>query len=74
MLPQEGPGERFDVEEFYRRVADVEDLAEPAEARRHARAVAAGMKSALSEGELNDVLAQLSPDYDDLFAATGPVH
>ena len=74
VLPSEGPGERFDVEGFYQRVAE-EEGTDPARARQHARAVAAALKNAITPGELNDVRAQLPEDYaEDLFALSGPVH
>lgn len=73
MLPSRGAGDPFSVEEFYRRVAKTEGSHDPLAARRHARAVAGALKSALSPGELRDVLAQLPADYEDLFATRGPV-
>ncbi len=72
-LPAEGPGERFGVEEFYRRVANYEPgECTPQEARRHARAVAAALKASLSGGEFGHIAAQLPSDFDDLLG-TGPV-
>lgn len=72
-LPEQGSGERFGVDEFYRRVAEGEGV-DVGGARQHARAVAAALKAAITPGELNDVLAQLPPDYAELFAVSGPVH
>jgi len=72
-LPQEAPGERFGVQELYRRVAEAEGC-DGHTARQHARAVGAVLKAALSPGELDDVLSQLPEDYQDLFATSGPVH
>lgn len=73
VLPDQGSGERFGVEEFYQRVADSEGC-DRATARQHARAVAAVLKNAITAGELNDVLSQLPADYEDLFATSGPVY
>lgn len=72
-LPEHGPGERFGLDEFYRRVAEAEGH-DATTARQHARAVAAALKSGIAPGELNDVLAQLPDEYDELFAVSGPVH
>ena len=72
-LPESGPGERFGVEEFYRRVAEEEHRdCTPAQARQHARAVVAALRVGLSEGEFDDFAAQLPKDYDDLLG-TSPV-
>jgi uncharacterized protein (DUF2267 family) len=72
-LPQTGPGQRFDVAEFYRRVAQAEGRGcSPQQARQHARAVAAALKVGLSAGEWNDLTAQLPDDYADLLG-TEPV-
>lgn len=72
-LPEQGAGERFGVEDFYRRVAEVETLgASEQDGRRHARAVMAALKAGLTGGEFDQIATQLSPDYDDLLS-TGPV-
>jgi uncharacterized protein (DUF2267 family) len=72
-LPGEGRGERFGVDDFYRRVADAEPgECSPEEGRRHARAVIAALKSSITGGEFDEIAAQLSPDYADLLG-TGPV-
>ncbi len=72
-LPAEGAGERFGVDEFYRRVAEEEpgDCTVD-EARRHARAVLAALKNSLTGGEFNQIANQLPGEYDDLLG-TGPV-
>lgn len=71
-LPAEGAGERFGVDAFYQRVAEAEPWdASPEEARRHARAVMATLKVALTGRELDHVAEQLPPDYADLLG-TGP--
>ena len=73
MLPSDGPGERFDVDTFYERVAAQEgDGVTVAQARQHARAIAKGLETALSDGEWNDVVSQLPKDYAD-FLGTEPV-
>lgn len=73
MLPSDGPGERFDVDTFYERVAAQEgDGVTVAQARQHARAIAKGLETALSDGEWNDFTSQLPKDYAD-FLGTEPV-
>ena len=73
-LPAEGAGERFGVDEFYRRVAQYEPgEGTPEEARRHARAVVAALKSSVTGGQFDQVAGQLPSDYDDLLGA-GPIH
>lgn len=72
-LPAEGAGERFGVDDFYRRVADAEPWeSTPQEARRHARAVMAALKQSLTGREFDQISDQLPSDYDDLLG-TGPV-
>lgn len=70
-LPSDGPGDRFDVEEFYRRVAADEGVAEH-EGRRHARAVMAAISVAVTDAEYGNLAAQLPGDYEDLLQ-TGEV-
>ncbi len=73
MLPSDGPGERFDVDTFYERVAAQEgDGVTVAQARQHARAIAKGLETALSDGEWHDFTSQLPKDYAD-FLGTEPV-
>ncbi|MDD7966349.1 DUF2267 domain-containing protein [Actinomycetospora lemnae] len=72
-LPSEGGGERFDVDTFYRRIADQEgDDVTVAQARQHARAIAKGLETALSGGEWQNFTSQLPTDYQD-FLGTEPV-
>lgn len=72
-LPLEGHGEPFGVQEFYDRVASAEEHGcTGQQARHHARAVAAAIKSAVEPGEFANLAAQLPADYDDLLGA-GPV-
>ncbi|UJS17306.1 MAG: DUF2267 domain-containing protein [Candidatus Jettenia sp.] len=62
--------EGFDLNEFFRRVCQKEGGGiELPDAVYHARAVVSVLCDAVSPGELNDILAQLPPDYDDLFEA-----
>jgi uncharacterized protein (DUF2267 family) len=69
-----GSGERFGIEEFYERVARAEGGGcTPDDARRHARAVMSAVKAAVSDGELEDVRAQLPAGYDDLLTSGGAV-
>jgi uncharacterized protein (DUF2267 family) len=67
-LPERAPGERFGVEEFYRRVAEREGT-DPATARRHARAVMMVPRQAVTSGEFDDLLSQLPKEYAELVAA-----
>jgi uncharacterized protein (DUF2267 family) len=63
-LPISGPGERFDLAEFYRRVAAREERdTDSNTAREHARAVMRVVLDAVSAGERSDVVAQLPADY-----------
>jgi uncharacterized protein (DUF2267 family) len=55
------------VEEFVERVARELEIA-PEEARTRARAVFGTLREAVTWGELEDVLAQLDPEYADLLA------
>lgn len=72
-LPSDGPGERFDVDTFYERIAaeEGEGVTVP-QARQHARAIAKGLETALSGGEWNNFTSQLPADYAD-FLGTEPV-
>jgi uncharacterized protein (DUF2267 family) len=58
--------ERFPVEEFVRRVGEREGVP-AADARRHARAVLTTLEDE-AEDRLAYLRAQLSPDYEELFA------
>jgi uncharacterized protein (DUF2267 family) len=72
-LPSEGGGERFDVDTFYQRIAEQEgDGVTVAQARQHARAIAKGLETALSDGEWQNFTSQLPTDYQD-FLGTDPV-
>lgn len=72
-LPSEGPGEKFDVDTFYERIAAEEgEGVTVAQARQHARAIAKGLETALSGGEWNNFTSQLPADYAD-FLGTEPV-
>jgi uncharacterized protein (DUF2267 family) len=74
-LPPVGAGERFDVNEFYRRVAALEgDSCTAPKARRHARAVVAALKASVSPAEFEDVAAQLPGDYADLLSREPVIH
>jgi uncharacterized protein (DUF2267 family) len=71
-LPAEGAGERFTVDDFYKRVADAEPGdCSPEEGRRHARAVMSALRNSLTGHEFDHIAAQLPSDYDDLLG-TGP--
>ena len=75
-IPDDAPGERFDVSTFYGRVAEAEraegQQVTDAQARQHARAVAKGLETALSDGEWRNFTSQLPADYADLLG-TEPV-
>jgi uncharacterized protein (DUF2267 family) len=69
-----GQAERFDLEEFYRRVAAEEGHGcTPEQARQHARAVTAALREAVG-GEYTDLLAQLPGDYADLMHTENVQH
>jgi uncharacterized protein (DUF2267 family) len=73
VLPAEGGGERFGVETFYERIAEQEgDGVTVAQARQHARAIAKGLETALTDGQWQDVTSQLPQDFQD-FLGTEPV-
>lgn len=65
-LENDRPDEAFGVDEFFERVGTREKVDVP-DAAHHARAVISVVKEAVSKGQVNDVLAQLSPEYDPLF-------
>jgi uncharacterized protein (DUF2267 family) len=69
-----GAGERFSLDEFYRRVSEREGEDLP-KAAFHARAVIRVLNEAVSKGEINDILAQLPPEFDRFFqeAVEGPM-
>ncbi|OAA23342.1 hypothetical protein UG55_103839 [Frankia sp. EI5c] len=85
VLPPTGRGERFGIEEFYRRVAEREGTeregteqegrgCDQAHARQHARAVVAALKASISPGEFEDVAGQLPNDYADLLGREPIIH
>jgi uncharacterized protein (DUF2267 family) len=61
-------GERFSLDEFFRRVSQREAVDLP-EAVFHARAVIEVLSEAVSQGEMDDVRAQLPAEFDRLFEA-----
>ncbi|NMO91002.1 DUF2267 domain-containing protein [Actinomycetospora sp. TBRC 11914] len=75
-IPDDAPGERFDVTTFYQRIAEAERAegreVTDAQARQHARAIAKGLETALSNGEWRNFTSQLPKDYAD-FLGTEPV-
>ncbi|MBD3182446.1 DUF2267 domain-containing protein [Candidatus Poribacteria bacterium] len=84
-LPQEigvylrdaGDTERFDLDEFFERVNKIEKSSvDLAESVHHARAVISVVKDAISEGEINDILAQLPDEFEPLFksGSEGPMN
>ena len=73
-LPPTGAGEPFGVEDFYRRVAEVEGRGcTPDGAREHARAVVATLKAGVPEDEFADLTAQLPADYREDLLSTAPI-
>ncbi|SFQ65369.1 Uncharacterized conserved protein, DUF2267 family [Amycolatopsis arida] len=74
-LPDTGSGEEFGLGEFYRRVAAAEGRDCTLDgAREHARAVVAVIRQTVTEGELDDLVAQLPQEYRHDLLATAPVH
>jgi len=69
-LRGEGGRESFALAEFYRRVAEKEDVDE-SQAIRHARAVALVLQGAVTTGEMDDVRHQLKDEYAELFGRQG---
>lgn len=65
-----GEGEQFSLDEFYDRVGKLEGIGHD-DARRHARAVMAGVKAAVDDNEWENMLAALPVEYTDL-VVTGP--
>lgn len=61
-------GERFSLDEFFQRVSIRESVGLP-EAVFHARVVVEVLQEAVSKGEINDVRAQLPPEFAALFEA-----
>lgn len=69
-LDDEGSGERFDLDEFRRRVTDREResmAVDPPEAAFHARAVMSVVADAITGEQLDRVRDQLTPDWSQLF-------
>ena len=60
-------GEPFGIDEFFRRVAEREDVSAGA-AEEHARAVLVTVSQAVTGGEIEHVLSQLPEEYRELFA------
>ena len=60
--------ESFGVDEFFGRVSEREGVDQP-DAVFHARAVIAVLQEAVTPGEVNDALAQLPDEYNQLFEA-----
>ena len=63
-----GSGMRIPVPDFIEIVADREG-ASPDEARKHIEAVMGTLRDAVTEGEFDDVMAQLDPEYQELVPA-----
>lgn len=61
-------GESFSLKEFYQRVADQEGVDGPTAAT-HVNAVFTVLLQAVTPGEFADIRANLSNDYEELFAA-----
>ena len=65
-----GGREDFALAEFYRRVGEKEGVGET-QALRQARAIAPGLQEAVTTGKMDDVRAQLKPEYEELFGRPG---
>jgi uncharacterized protein (DUF2267 family) len=63
-----GMGERFSLDEFFQRVSVREGVELP-QAVFHARAVIEVLQEAVSQGEINDIRAQLPEEFNPLFDA-----
>jgi uncharacterized protein (DUF2267 family) len=69
-----GAGERFSSDEFFKRVCEKEGVDLPV-AVYHARVVMEVLKEAVSPGEIEDLRAQLPPDFQRLFEGSqGRMH
>jgi uncharacterized protein (DUF2267 family) len=72
-IPNDAPGQLFDVTSFYARVAEAEraegQQVSDAQARQHARSVAKGLETALTDGEWQNFTSQLPKDYADFLGA-----
>ena len=64
--PATGSGERFNSDEFLRRVSEKEGIDLPV-ATYHARVVLEVLREAVTPGEIDDVRGQLPADYQRLF-------
>ena len=71
-LATAGEGERFSLNVFYDLVGQFEG-SNLEDARRHARAVMAGVRAAIDRGEWDTMLHQLPAEYADLMRPE-PVH
>jgi uncharacterized protein (DUF2267 family) len=73
-MPTDTKAERFDLDEFYRRVAEKEGLGcSEAQARQHARATMTVIRETVG-AEWQHVLDQLPKDYADLVSTENVVH
>lgn len=73
-LPEDGEVERFDLAEFYRRVAAEEGIGcTPEQARQHARGVTAALREAVGP-EYAQLMDQLPDDYADLMHTENATH
>ncbi len=59
--------EEFPVDEFYERVAELEDI-DPDEATAHAKAVLGILDHAVSSGQIAELMMRLPSDYGELLA------
>jgi uncharacterized protein (DUF2267 family) len=67
-LPDPGPGESFDLDEFFRRVSASEGVDLPVSIH-HARVVIEVLQEAISPGAVSKVLDQLPDEYRPLFTS-----
>ena len=70
LVPGTGGGQDFGPEEFYNRVAGLEQV-NPEQASHHARAVMATVAEAISGGESVDLMSQLPVEYGQIFYVGG---
>lgn len=68
-LRYERAGESFDLQEFFDRVDERDEVADEPRAVYHARVVIEVLGDAVTEGEMDDIRSQLPAEYAPLFEA-----
>ncbi len=70
-LHSEGKGESFDLNAFFHRISQKEQLRRT-DAQFHAQAVMDVLQDAVAQGEINDLKSQLPEDFAPLFERVTP--